>query len=193
MRQTAWARTLGSESPTRRHSTVAANACYRASVILLLALAATTALSAQVTIGLGGSFQHLFLDRQSYEVSGYSFDLSVRLAPPVDFTTRFQRVGYDGSAERDPIHVTSLEVGVQYVISRGRPLQLGLGFGVGAHAQDQYDAGGAGANLMGHARVMFWPAREVGVFAEGTGRVLGGGVDGTSMGLTFGILLGLNH
>jgi len=165
----------------------------RVPVILLLALTATTALPAQVTIGMGGSFQHLFLDHWSYEVSGYSFDLSVRVAPPVDFTTRIQRVGYEGSAERDPIHVTSLEVGMQYVISRGHPLQLGLGFGVGAHAQDQYDAGGVGANVIGHARVMFWPAREVGVFAEGTGRVLGGGVDGTSMGLTFGILLGLNH
>ena len=175
-----------------RHEVASFRPCRRHTALLplLLMLAAGSPLGAQLSVGLGGTGQHLSSDWWTHDMLGPSGDLGVRVSRRWDLTTRLQHVGYQGGDE-EPIGFTTLDVGAQYHLtsSTSRRLQGMLGFGLGLWARDEYDAGGAGWTAYGHLRLNAWVWSEVGVFAETLVRGFSDEQGGGSLGLTLGLAL----
>ncbi len=173
-----------------RHEVARVRLCRHHTVLLpiLLVLAACSPLAAQVSIGIGGTGQHLSSDWWTHDFLGPSVDLSVRVSKRLDLTTRLQHMGFQ-SGDQEPIRFTTWDFGAQYLLSRSSRLQGMVGAGLGLWARDEYDAGGAGPTVYANVRLNAWVWSQVGVFAETVVRGFSDEQGGGSIGLTLGLTL----
>jgi hypothetical protein len=161
---------------------------------LLLVHWGGSGLEAQVSLGLGGAFQSFSSGGWGgHLLSGPALDLSVRASKASNLILRLQPLRHFVEDEIDAIHLTSLEIGGQFVTGRERPVQLGLGLGGGGYALNLFDSKSSGASLFALARLTAFPARQLGVFLQMEGRTLTGNPGGSAVGLTVGLSFGGNH
>lgn len=169
-----------------RHE-AARNAPIRRVTIGLLALLAwlsPATAAAQVYLSGGAVFAHVPY-RFASGYGGGTGDIAFGGGRHFDFTVGFTSLSQ--RIEEDPISYNMLEFGGQYRTG-GRHLEAVLGASFGWASRGEYDNDGFG-NVIGlHARLVAWPFREAGLFAEVRARELDR-TTSPSLGLTLGVAL----
>lgn len=173
-----------------RHKAVSVRLCHCYAVLLLLP---ATRLQAQAAVGIGATRQYVTGALSPEHLTGVQFDLTIRISRVSDLIVRGQFIGHDASPDRNTNRVRSLEVGLQGLAGRGRLVQLGLGFGLGAFAHVEYDASTYGLSGFARARLAVYPTRPLGLYLEGGFQGHLADYGKSAMGLAVGLTLSTTH
>jgi hypothetical protein len=161
---------------------------------LLLLLSTGTSLEGQASFSGGYSRQHLAAGRHSGGISGYAFDMAVRVGRRVDLIFGAEDLEHEADARNAERNLSTFHAGLHLVAARHRMIDLGLatGFGLFGLDVDSEDDNGGGFAGFVQARVNIHPLPVVGFYVGGIMQALsaiGMGGGGTSYGLTFGVQL----
>ncbi len=172
-----------------RHVRTLLEACQAHTSLLIFTLLLPHTLSAQGRTTLHFGYSRQWVDqRPGSTFTGGTIGIGLRFGHVAEIRTAVYRAG--STFAGDPSHLTSLDLGVTFGRFGGK-VEAGLGMGLGAWYHTEYDNGGGGGLGYLQALVRWWPARYIGVMAEGMMRTLGGSHTelGGNQVLTFGVVL----